>query len=298
MARLAFSGNAGVIMPRVISVSRATDIPAFYPEWILERLHNGYCEWRNPFNARQTQLVSFEQCKAIVFWSKNPSPIMSRLPEIDALGIKYYFQFTLNDYEAEGLEPGIPTREERIRTFIKLSEICPVVWRYDPVIMGCGLTVKEHLRRIKGLMGELARHTENLIFSFVDITAYKRVEARLKASKFREASVAEMHEFSSGLTRLNSTLEKPLKLHVCGEEMDTVCDGIPGSRCIDPEMLEALAHGTEEGRHSLVPLRRFDHSKDKGQRKLCGCAVSKDIGSYRMQPCRHHCLYCYAGHCK
>ena len=38
-------------------------------------------------------------------------------------------------------------------------------------------------------------------------------------------------------------------------------------------------------------IRKKDN-KDKGQRLLCGCAISKDIGQYNT--CAHLCEYCYA----
>lgn len=108
--------------PYVISASRATDIPAFHVRWLLERLRAGYCLWRNPFNTGQGQYVSFERCRLLVFWSKNPLPLLPHLSEIEDYGFKYYFQFTLNNYEAEGLEPGLPPLEQRLETFCRLSE--------------------------------------------------------------------------------------------------------------------------------------------------------------------------------
>ena len=36
----------------VISVSRRTDIPAFYTEWFLNRIKAGYVDVINPFNTK------------------------------------------------------------------------------------------------------------------------------------------------------------------------------------------------------------------------------------------------------
>lgn len=34
----------------ILSASRATDIPAFYADWFVGRMREGWCEWQNPFN--------------------------------------------------------------------------------------------------------------------------------------------------------------------------------------------------------------------------------------------------------
>ena len=108
--------------PVVISASRAEDLPAFRGDWLQERLREGFCLWRNPFNGSSVK-VSFSKTRFIVFWSKNPKPFFKHLDFIDGLGLKHYFQFTLNDYSREGLEPGVPSLEERIESFQELSSL-------------------------------------------------------------------------------------------------------------------------------------------------------------------------------
>ena len=101
------------IAPIIISASRSTDIPAFYTKWFFNRLAKGYCAWYNPFN-QQKMYISFERCRVIVFWTKNPAPIIPYLPELDKRGIHYYFQVTMNDYVKEGFEPNVHSVDERV----------------------------------------------------------------------------------------------------------------------------------------------------------------------------------------
>jgi hypothetical protein len=90
--------SSGYVIPFILSASRETDIPAFYSDWFVSRLREGWCEWKNMYNGNIRE-VSFAKTRLIVFWSKNPKPLLERLDEVEALGFRqYYFQFTLNDY--------------------------------------------------------------------------------------------------------------------------------------------------------------------------------------------------------
>ena len=108
------------LVPVIITASRATDIPAYYGDWFIQRLHAGYCHWVNPFN-RELSRVSFAKTRAIVFWTKNAIPFIDRLPEVDAFDKGYYFTYSLNDYVQERWEPNIPALSERMENFCALS---------------------------------------------------------------------------------------------------------------------------------------------------------------------------------
>ena len=67
----------------ILSVSRRTDIPAFYSEWFYQRVREGFVCVRNPMNARQVSRVSISPkvVDCIVFWPKNAAPMMDRVAE-------------------------------------------------------------------------------------------------------------------------------------------------------------------------------------------------------------------------
>ena len=309
------------VAPVIISASRSTDIPAFYSKWFFNRLKKGYCVWYNPFN-RQPMYVSFERCKVVVFWTKNPRPILSYLHELDERGIHYYFQVTLNDYVNEEFEPNVPTVEQRIETFRKLSEMIGherVIWRFDPLIVTPALTPRMLLSRIWKIGNRLKGYTDKLVFSFVDVKAYRKVQNNLlkETTCFTEEDVesaemntAQRQEIVEGLVKLREAWAANgwnIELATCAEDIDLEAYGIAHNCCIDGELMKRIFHDDEELVYYLytgqLPERdmfgmipplpnKSKNLKDKGQRKVCGCMVSKDIGMY--DTCRHFCVYCYA----
>lgn len=297
------------IAPRIISASRSTDIPAFYAEWFVKRLNAGFIKWINPFN-KQTQYVSLQKVKAIIFWTKNPKPLINFLPELDAHGIKYYFQFTVNDYEEEGLEPGVPPLLERIETFKLLSNLVGkdlVIWRFDPLIRSDKVSIQNLVEKINRVGELLAPYTSKLVFSFADITRYRHVQLNLKKNniEFIEFSNDEIEEIGFNISKICTKFG--IQAATCGEAVDLSQFNIIHNKCIDDRLLKKITRYDqgilkELGASDECQLSLFENTskkqyiKDPGQRKECGCALSKDIGQYNT--CRHLCLYCYANYSK
>jgi len=282
------------VAPVIVSASRRTDIPAFHADWLVERLRAGYVKWTNPFNGL-AQYVSFARTRVLVFWTKNPKPILPYLGDLDRQGLRYYFHFTLNDYEVEGLEANLPSLQERIETFADLSGRVgrsKVIWRYDPLLLADGLDVDRLVERV-ARVGELVHpFTEKLVIAFADVERYVRVRTRLRryGRGCREPSADEMRVFAEKLV----TAARPwgLAIATCAEAIDVEDLGIETNRCIDDRLLARLFPDEPELLRFLGPEETRHRLKDKGQRKECGCIVSKDIGAY--DTCPHLCRYCYA----
>ncbi len=295
------------IAPVVISASRSTDIPAFYPEWFSNRLRKGYVAWVNPFN-NTAQYVSFQKTRLIVFWSKNPRPLIPYLDVCNKKNINYYFQFTLNNYDEGAFEPHVPSLADRIETFKSLSEKIgkeKVVWRFDPLILTDKIDVQCLLGKIVNVGEKIHRYTNKLVISFVDISIYRKVQNNLKRNNVpcREFNTDEMMLLAKGLQEINRDWN--LEIGTCGEQIDLSHYGIFHNKCIDDELMikafgsdVALMNFLGHRNHyqgdifSASGEKRRPNLKDKGQRKTCECIVSKDIGMYNT--CGHLCVYCYA----
>lgn len=297
--------------PIIISASRSTDIPAFYSDWFIKRLNEGYVKWKNPFNG-VSSFFSFNKARLIVFWSKNPKPLINYLDFIKQKIENYYFQFTLNDYDVDKLEPNVPELASRIETFIQLSEIIgksKVIWRFDPLILTDKIGVNDLLEKVENIGNKLKNHTEKLVFSYADIKQYKKVQNNLRKNsiKYQEFNEILMKEFAKGLQKLNA--EWQFELGTCAENISLEKYGIAHNKCIDDDLIIRLFKNDQKLMDFLgVKIRQPDifnqqgsvkktiNNKDKGQRKLCGCIISKDIGRYNT--CPHLCEYCYANSSK
>lgn len=295
------------IAPLIVSASRSTDIPAFYGDWFMARLAAGYVRWKNPFGASPLS-VSFEKTRVFVFWSKNPSPFFLHLDTLDRMDYRYYFLFTLNDYDTERLEPGVPPLSERIDTFIRLSRRIGkgrVIWRFDPLVLSDRITVQNLLEKIRSIGDRIVPYTERLVFSFVDIEKYSKVRRNLQAAGItgaREFNEDEVEEFCAGLASLNRWWG--LSISTCAEGRDLSQFGIGRGQCIsydlmtqefgnDRKLMDFLQPDDQQtpgGTTNAADLSR--RLKDPGQRNTCRCIVSKDIGQYST--CVHLCTYCYA----
>jgi hypothetical protein len=295
------------IAPLIVSASRSTDIPAFYGDWFMARLKAGYVKWKSPF-CGSPHYVSFAKTRVFVFWSKNPAPFFPHLAVMDRMGYHYYFLFTLNDYDNEGLEPGVPPARERIETFIRLSRRIGkgrVIWRFDPLVLADGISVGDLLEKIRSVGDRIAPFTRQLVFSFIDIEKYPKVRRNLREGGItgaREFTGDEIGEFCTGLASLNRRWG--LSLSACAEGRDLSRFGIGKGQCIgydlmagefgnDPNLMDFLRPSGQQTLGGMAAVANPPRQlKDPGQRSTCRCIVSKDIGQYST--CMHLCTYCYA----
>jgi hypothetical protein len=296
----------------ILSASRRTDIPGYYSEWFLNRLKAGYALTRNPMNHAQISRIDLspEKIDCIVFWTKDPSSIMDRLVEIDALGYHYYFQFTLTPYGlfpyeaclnsirsngvllsepiykgASGIgmniERNLRDKREILKTFQQLSKKLgkeKVLWRYDPIIVNDEITEQYHMDMFASLCRELEGYTEICTVSFVDV--YNKLSRRTKDELIKEITPEEMHYIAGNFFEIGR--EHGIELRACAEVIDLSADGIKPAACIGKDIVEKVCgHAVKD-------------KKDKNQRLECGCIQSVDIGVYNT--CKNGCVYCYANH--
>ena len=262
----------------ILSVSRRCDIPAFFGKWFLNRLKEGFVCVRNPYNHNFVSKIMLrsQTVDCIVFWTKNAAPFLQFLPQINDLGYRYYFQFTVTQYGQE-IERNVGDKEKIIQTFRSLSKRIGkerVIWRYDPILLADGITAGWHIEKFREMCRKMQRYTEAVVISFLD--EYQKLDK----TKYRAPDEGEMLQI--GCSFAGIAKEYGLHIQTCAEKISI--PGIEKGACIDKTLIERICG---------YPI---SVKKDKSQRMECLCAESIDIGEY--DTCAHFCEYCYANHRK
>ncbi|MDR1374843.1 MAG: DUF1848 domain-containing protein [Treponema sp.] len=295
----------------IISVSRRCDIPRFYFDWFMERLDAGFVDVPNPFNPRQIRHVSLvpEDAGVLVFWTRDPRPILARSKELERRGYAYYVMITLTAYPAL-LEPDVPSPETVIAACRDLSEQTGpgrVIWRYDPILLSTITGEAFHLRNFAALAASLEGTVSRVIISLYD--EYGGAKRRIAALETGGAAPQEppfrmlplytpegralpgVRELLAGLARIAA--RRGMTMQSCAEGEDLAPLGIAGGACIDGELIRRFWHIESAG-------------KDRNQRPHCRCVSGVDIGWYGAGPvpeaagsgergsCPAGCVYCYA----
>ena len=265
----------------IISASRRTDIPTYYSDWFFNRIKEGYVYVRNPMNIHQISKISLspQVVDGIVFWTKNPIPMIDRIDEIH--DYSYYFQFTLNSYGNE-IETKVPNKNDIIiPAFKKLSNKIgahKVLWRYDPVFVTDKYSIDYHITYFNEIAKRLSGYTEKCIISFLDL--YKNTKNNLKALNLVPLEQELMYELAERIFEIADS--NNIIVESCAEKVSLEQFGIQHGHCIDCALFERITG------------QKIKIDKDKNQRDECGCVASIDIGAYNT--CKNGCKYFYANY--
>jgi hypothetical protein len=165
----------------IISASRRTDIPAFYSQWLVNRLRAGFVRYPNPFSGEvYTVSLRPEDVHSIVFWSKHYAPLLPHLDELEEGDYRFYFHYTITG-APRTLEPHVPGWQQAVQVFRKLAERTSsrqVQWRFDPILFTHELGPAFYAARFRDVATALSGATERCYFSFA--VFYGKVGRRLR----------------------------------------------------------------------------------------------------------------------
>lgn len=263
----------------ILSVSRRTDIPSYYSDWFLERIREGFLYVQNPMNPHQISRIELSPhvVDCMVFWTKNPIPMLGRLEELKSYA--FYFQFTLTGYGRD-VEPNLPDKRTRlIPAFQELSKKLGrsrVIWRYDPILFSDRYTARYHIKAFTEIAECLDGYTDRVVISFLDL--YAKTRKNMAGFRLESPPPEKLEALAGEFVQIAG--EHGMIVETCAEQMDLTHLGIHHGSCIDGRLIEKLIGCSLKA------------AKDKNQRKECGCVESIDVGAY--DTCLNGCRYCYA----
>lgn len=262
----------------IIQTGMRTDIPAFYSEWLLNRIKAQFVLVRNPYNPTQVTRYSLspDVVDLIAFCTKNPEPMLQKMDALKPYG--QYWYVTITPY-GKDIEPNVPPKEEVMESFKKLSTIVginSIGWRYDPIFIDKIHTVEWHVSTFEQMAKTLCGYTNTCVISFVDI--YRKVERNFPEVR----NVLADDRIRLGRELANIALKYGMTLRPCAEGDELAKFGADCSGCMTVSMYEKALDC-----HLNAPKQK--NNQRNGE---CACLLGTDIGAY--DTCMHFCKYCYA----
>lgn len=261
----------------VVNVSGRTDVVAFYMDWFMKRLDEGFFLVRNPFCKNLVHRIDCEDIDLLVFCTKNPEPLLKNLSSIS---IPFIVHVTITPYGMD-YEPNVPNKKSTIEVVKRLARIIgkdKIYIRYDPIILSEKYTVEEHIKLFRSIVESLKGCTNSIIVSFVD--DYKNVQKNMEVLKKREPSEEDYALIGKSFVEIAS--ENDMTVQTCGEVNTLFEYGFIQEDCVTSELVERLT--------GKVIKEKWHARSDKN----CNCIHMYDIGDYNS--CKHMCKYCYANY--
>jgi Domain of unknown function (DUF1848) len=270
-------------MKRIVSVSRRTDIPAFYGDWFMGRIRAGFAGVVNPFGGQRYRVsLTTDDVACLVFWSKDFTPFVDSLETLDRLGYRFYFNYTVTALPT-AFESHVdrPTALETLKHLSQRYSPAHISWRFDPIILSDVSDETFYLRAFEKFARALEGVVERCYFSFV--TRYGKVLRNFQVLE-RTTGIHVIEPSQEAKIDLANRLaviatEHGIAMHSCCND-SLLGNHIGKAHCIDGALIERLFY---PGGFAY---------KSKGTRPECGCTESVDIGTYNT--CPHGCIYCYA----
>lgn len=254
----------------IYSASRRTDLPAFYPEVIVDKVRRA------------------RKLEALAIWTKDVGNLVRHAELADIVArVPTMVQYTVTGLAGSRWEPGVRPLAEQLEDVEELGKRLPrgaVQWRFDPIIATDD--VKERFLSVKRDLDEALGGVDQVTVSFAD--PYRKAVERVAKAGLSWLTVPPAErpaflEFMAAAFPRRADGEAVVRLCCEPELLDL--PGVGMARCVDGEAFSRLYGPVLEGLAGL--------DKDAGQRKSCGCMQSTEIGSYELR-CGHRCLYCYA----
>ena len=260
----------------ILQTGQRTDIPAFYGQWLINRVRQGFVDVRNPYNPIQITRypINHEVVDGIAFCTKNPLPFIPLLHEIN--DYRQYWHMTITPYGAD-IETNVPQVDLVIDGFKHIStkrNPQSMVWRYDPIILTHNYTVDFHFESLYKMAKSLEGYTDTVVVSFIDI--FDKV-----AHNFPEGYRPSLDIQTKIIKELVSIAHSHhMILKTCGEGDVFKELGVNTEGCLTLDCYERAWN---------VKLKA---PKRTPARPECNCYLHGDIGAY--DTCSHFCRYCYA----